>query len=329
MNPSRLLRFLLSRVLCLGVVEEGDGGEPEDDVDGADDAEEGGDTDSEGGETDEAEDDEGDDPDAANDDDAEEGDDDGGLVVSLGGEETPADADEKGAPEWVRDLRRTNRELVRKQRENEAEIARLKGAPAQPAAIVVGEKPTLEGCGWDGDEYAKKLDAWHERKRQADEQKRATDDAQKQQQDAWQKTQDAYTTAKGALKLKDFQDAEETVKDSLSVPQQGMLIDALAPKQAALMVYALGKNPAKLKELAAITSPVKFVVAVARLESQLKVTPKKSAPAPERTARSSVPSASAVDNQMERLRKEARISGDYSKVADMRRAQDAKKKKSA
>ena len=82
----------------------------------------------------------------------------------------------------------------------------------------------------------------------------------------------------------------------------------------ALVIYALGKNPKKAKELAAITDPVKFAFAVAKLESQLKVTNRKAPPPPEKTMRGTGPGSGAVDSTLERLREEAARTGDMTKV---------------
>ena len=91
-------------------------------------------------------------------------------------------------------------------------------------------------------------------------------------------------------------------------------------KNPALVVYAIGKNPAKAKELAAITDPVKFAFAVANLEAQLKVTPRKSKPEPERVpGGASRPLSGTVDSHLERLYDEARRTGDYTKVTDYKR----------
>jgi hypothetical protein len=81
-----------------------------------------------------------------------------------------------------------------------------------------------------------------------------------------------------------------------------------------MVVYALGKNPKKAKELASITDPVKFAFAVAKLEAQLKVAPRKTPPPPEGAIRSTAPISGTVDSNLDRLRSEAERTGDYSKV---------------
>ena len=241
------------------------------------------------------------------------------VVVTIGEESPTSEEEESRAPEWVRELRKANREKDRRLRELEQENATLKGTGSKPAAVQVGEKPTLEGCNYDAAKFETELEAWHERKREADDQQAQAQAAQKKQQEQWQAKLEGYGKAKAALKVKDFEDAEAIAKDSLSVIQQGIVLQGC--DNPAVLVYALGKNPAKAKELAAITDPVKFAFAVAKLETQLKVTPRKSAPPPERTVRSSVAGAAAVDNVLEKLRAEAEKTGDLSKVVAYRAQQ--------
>lgn len=251
------------------------------------------------------------------------------VVITLGDEPTPEE-DDKRAPEWVRDLRKSNRELVRRQRELEAENARLKGAPSgQSAAVTVGEKPKLKEFA-DADEiaeYERDLEAWHTRKREADEQQRTRQQAEEQQQAQWQGRIDAVKKAATTLKVKDYDDASLSFEDTFAPIQQAIVLDGPEdPKTSALLRYALGKNPKKAKELAGIQNPVKFAFAVAKLEAQLKVTPRKQAPAPDRVVRSSVAGAAAVDNELERLRKDAEKTGDLSKVFAYRQQQRAKQR---
>lgn len=314
---SNLLRYLL-RGYLLRVVE--------DDANGPDDAD--GEEDDAGGDGEAGADDAGADADGQGDD--EEADDDA-VTVSLGDDESEQQQEEerRAAPEWVRNLRKEKRELTRTLRQKDEEIARLKGSGAQPAAVTVGEKPTLEGCDYDAEKFEKDLEAWHERRRQVDDQKRTKDEAEARDRENWQRTQDAYGTAKAGLKVANFDDAEGAVEEAFNATQRGIMLVALPPKQAALMVYALGNNPKKLAELSAITDPVKFTFAVAKLEAQLKVSKSKAAPPPERVPRGSIAAGGAVDNQLERLRNEARQTGDYTKVTEYRRQQDQKQRKRA
>lgn len=245
------------------------------------------------------------------------------VVVSIGDPEPASEEDEHRAPEWVRELRKSNREKDRRLRELEQENTRLKGSAA-PAAVVVGEKPTLEGCAYDGAKFEAELTAWHERKRQADEHQAAKEAEQKKQAEAWTATVESYQKKRSDLKAKlpDFDDAEDAVKAACSTVQQSILLDAA--DNPALVIAALGKNPAKLKEIAAMSNPVKFTAAIAKLETQLKLTPKKSAPPPERRVQSTVAGAAAVDNELDKLRADAAKTGDLSKVLEYNRQKRAK-----
>jgi hypothetical protein len=322
MNVFKLLRFLLLHVLHLGIVEAGAGGAADDDTqtgagdDTAGGADDGGGEDTAGGA--EGEDtvegagaeSEGGETDAANDAGAAADE----LVVTIGDDTAPAaeSEEEARAPEWVRQLRKSDREKTRRLRELEAENARLKGAQSAPAPVVVGEKPTLAACDFDQDKFEAELTAWHERKRRADEQAAEKKKAEDAAAAAWAAKVEGYKKAASTLNVKDFEDAEATTIETLNTVQQGIILQGA--KRPELVVYALGKNPKKAKELGEISDPVKFAFAVANLERDLKVTTRKQAPAPERTVRSTVAGAAVVDNELAKLRAEAERTGDYSKV---------------
>jgi hypothetical protein len=244
------------------------------------------------------------------------------VVITLGDEPAPADEEEqlRAAPEWVKNLRKADREKAKRIREQEAEIARLKGATTQqPQQIQVGTKPTLESCEYDESRFETELTAWYERKRQADEQANKQRKEQEDAQAAYQARLASYQTAKTTLKVPDFDDAEAVVLGTLSEQQQGIIVHGA--KNHAALIYALGKNPAQLQKLAAIKDPIQYAFEAARLEAQLKVQPRKAAPAPERKVSGSAGGATGVDNQLERLRAEADRTGDRTKVAAYLRKQ--------
>lgn len=235
------------------------------------------------------------------------------VVVTLGDE--PARTEEEDparAPQWLKDLRKSNREKDRALREKDAEIARLKGSHGQPAALVLGPKPTMADCDFDEALFETKLEEWHTTKRKVDDEVRTQEEAKRTQQAAWEKKLQAHEDAKRALKVRDFDEAEATVEDHFSVVQRGILIDC-AQNSAALQ-YALGKNPAKLKELAAIQNPAHFTWALAQLETKLKVEAKRTAPPAERVIRGSGSLAGTTDKVLEQLRAEADRTGDRTKV---------------
>ena len=231
------------------------------------------------------------------------------VTVTIAGEAEPEPEPER-APDWVRELRRQHRELQRKVREYEA---REQTAPAVADVPKLGAKPKLEDHDYDTDRYETALESWYKQKDAVETAKREQQRQAEEQSKAWQAKLDGYGKAKAELKVRDYDDAEATVQEALNVTQQGVVLQGA--ENPALVVYALGKNPKKAKELAAITDPVKFAFAIAKLESQLKIQPRKTAPPPERTAPTgNAPISAATDNTLERLRAEGMRTGDMTKV---------------
>ena len=246
-------------------------------------------------------------------DDEGEGDDD--VVVSIG-EESPPQEEEARAPEWVRELRKANREKERKIRELEA---KLNATATETKPVALGPKPTLEACDYDSEEYEKKLADWYEQKRHADAAEAEAQAQRDAEAKAWQDKLDSYAKARASLKVRDYEDAEAVALETFNVTQQGIVLQG--SDNPALIIYALGKNSTKAKELASITDPVKFAFAVAKLETQLKVTNRKAAAAPERTISTGGGRISgSVDSTLDRLREEALKTGDMSKVMAYKRS---------
>ena len=245
---------------------------------------------------------------------AGEEDDEEEVVISIG-EEAPPQEEETRAPEWVRELRKANREKERKIRELEA---KLNATAIETKPIALGPKPTLESCDYDSDEYEKKLADWYEQKRQADAAEAEAEAQRDAEAKAWQDKLDSYAKARASLKVRDYEDAEAVALETFNVTQQGIVLQG--SDNPALIIYALGKNTKRAKELASITDPVKFAFAVAKLETQLKVSNRKAAASPERTLASGGARLSgAVDSTLERLRAEAEKTGDYTKVLQYKR----------
>ena len=231
------------------------------------------------------------------------------VVVTIAGESPAPEEEEKQAPEWVRNLRKNYRELQREKRELEERLKAVSPATEQ-SPVTPGKKPTLEDCDYDSDKFENELAGWFERKRQSEETEAKHRAKQQEEQQTWQKKLETYTQSKTGLKVSDFQDAEDAVLEALSVTQQGIILQGA--QNSAVLVYALGKNPNKAKELAGITDPVQFAFAVAKLETQLSVT-KKQAPPPEKRINGNG-SLGTSNAQLDRLREEAARSGDFTKV---------------
>jgi hypothetical protein len=234
------------------------------------------------------------------------------VVVSIG-EEAPPPEEHTPAPEWVRELRKTNRELQRQNRELQS---KLQVQPTEIKPVAIGAKPKLEDHDYDADKYEEALTGWFERKRQADDVNAKQQAEVMNQQKAWQAKLDGYGKAKAELRVRDYEDAEAVAQEVFSITQQGVILQGA--ENPALVVYALGKNPKKAKELAEVSDPVKFAFAVAKLEKELKVTNRRAAPAPERVVSGTGRSSGAVDSTLERLREEAARTGNMTKVIQYR-----------
>ena len=231
------------------------------------------------------------------------------VIVSIGEEAPPPEEQPAHAPEWVRELRKTNRELQRQNRELQS---KLQTTSTETKPVVLGTKPKLEDFDYDADQFETALANWFERKRQADEANAKQEAEVMTQQKAWQAKLEGYGKAKAELRVKDFEDAEAVAQELFNVTQQGVMLQGA--DNPALVVYALGKNPKKAQELAAIKDPVKFAFAVAKLEKDLKVTNRRAAPPPERVVSGTGRSSGAVDSTLERLREEAARTGNMTKV---------------
>ena len=252
--------------------------------------------------------------------DEDTGDGDDEVVVSIG-EDAPPPEETTRAPEWVRELRKADREKARRIKELEAKLNAAAATETKPVAL--GAKPKLEDHDYDTEKYEAALADWYERKRVADQQIEQQRQAEKAQQDAWQARLEGYGKARAELKVRDFEDAEAVAQEVLDVTQQGIVVQGA--DNPALVIYALGKNPKKAKEISSIKDPVKFAFAVAKLEKELKVTNRKAAPPPERTIQGTGRVSGAVDSTLERLRADAEKTGNYTKVIQYKQQKRAAK----
>lgn len=235
------------------------------------------------------------------------------IIVSIG-DEAPEPVEDK-APDWVRELRKSHRELTRRNRELEERLNA--SSNAAPKAVVVGNKPKLEDFDYDTEKYEQELESWYVRKREADSIAAKAEEEAKAHQQAWRDKLDNYGKLKTDLKVKDFDEAEASVQELFDVTQQGIVLQGA--DNPALVIYALGKNEKKAKELATIKDPVKFAFEIAKLETQLKVINRKAPPPPEKTISGTGSTSGSIDSTLDRLRAEAEKTGDYSKVMAYKR----------
>ena len=237
------------------------------------------------------------------------------ITVTIGDEPAPESEinHQGGDSSIIRAVRKRNRELEKEVREARKKLETVT-APKEPE---VGVKPTLEKFDYDTEKYEGALTSWYDRKKQADEKAaKAKEEAQKAEQD-WNARLESYQEAKATFKADDFDEAEAVALESLDQTQQGIIVHGAT--DPALLVYALGKNEVKSKELGAIKDPVKFAFAIAKLEAQLKVSTKKPATQPESKISGNSRPSGSIESTLERLREEANKTGDYSKVMEYKR----------
>jgi hypothetical protein len=240
---------------------------------------------------------------------------DAGLVVEIGGDEE----DDDGAPEWVRNVRRENRELKKKLKALEAS-----DVVTQPAQLP--PEPALEDFDYDTEAFKAAHKEWVKKSLEVEREQEQVRAHQERAQQRWEAKLATYEDGKAKIGAADFDDIEAAVSDIFAKPFPGMNIPDVrmgiikqGAKDPTTLVYALGRNPEKAKELAAIDDPVEFAFALGEISGRMKVVNKK-APPPEGKIKSAAPGvAGAVDNTLERLREEAGKTGDFSKVVAYKR----------
>lgn len=238
------------------------------------------------------------------------------VIVSIGDPKEDEGEENQQAPAWVKKVRQQNRELQRELRE-----ARQKLNQSEVKEPELGEKPKLEGFDYDAGRYETALELWYDNKRKLDEKAAAAKAETEKAGKKWQSKLEAYAQAKAGLGVTDFEEAEAAVYDLLDTTQQGIIVHGA--KDSALVIYAIGKNEAVAKRLAAIKDPVEFAFEVARLEGQLKVTTRKPSIQPEQRISGNGRPSGTTDSTLERLRAEAAKSGDYTKVHAYKRLKQA------
>jgi hypothetical protein len=242
-------------------------------------------------------------------DDEDEPDPEDGLAFTFEDEAAPASGERDTS--LIRKLRAELRESNRR-------LAQVSRAP-EVEPIQVGIKPTLEGCGYDEAVFDEEYDRWNLRKAQAAAQAEASQKAEEANKAAWADEMAAYEGRKKALGVKDFQASEEEVSLALSELQQVVLIKA--SDDNARLIYALGRSPAKLAEIAKIQDPFKLAAAVAKLEGQLKVTKtSRKPPAPDEAIRGSAPASPGNDRRLKQLEADAEKTGDRTALIRYKKA---------
>lgn len=222
------------------------------------------------------------------------------------------EAPEQNESRTFRKLREISNAALKDKRRLERELEEVRAKLPKPEPTL-GAKPTLDQFDYDESKYEEAFAGWMARKAAADDEDRKKLDAQRREQEEVENFKKSYKARADSLGVDDFQEAESEVGTMLNQTQSGLLMRG-ADDPAAL-VYALSKSPTKLIELSRITDPVKFTVAVAKLEMNLSARKtNRPAPEPRISSERSATGHSASGSQLEKLRDEAARTGDYSKV---------------
>lgn len=235
------------------------------------------------------------------------------VTITIGDKEIPH-APEREA-NWLREMRKRDRE-------QQKEIKRLKaqiGEGGKPEGIPeLGKKPTLADFDYDEAKYDEARDAYEARKQIVKAAEAAEADKRSNQEKELRGIIDNYEARKKELNARDFEDSETVCQGELSETQMGLIMQGA--DNAAVVMYALGKNADELKKLAAIKDPVKFAFAVAKLEGQMKITKTRAGTSPERTPTGSGQTAGLKSRNLEALRAEAQRTGNYNQYLAAKRA---------
>lgn len=251
------------------------------------------------------------------------------IEITLGDESLTSDEEEedKSAPAWVKDLRKTHKETQKQNRELQRELDQIRAqkeqAPQGPPQL--GNKPTLEQFDYDSEKYEAALGEYYDQKRQVDDHQRQQEVEVQRQQQEYQEKLAFYEDKKKALPVRDYEDVEQRVVDNLDLNQQQLILQGA--EDPALVVYAIGKSPNRVKELAAIKDPIKFVREFTKLEMNLKVNKRRAKPSPEGKIAGSG-RKSGTDSTMKKLEAEALKTGDMNKLLAYERKVKARKKTS-
>lgn len=222
------------------------------------------------------------------------------------------EAPEQNESRTFRKLREISNAALKDKRRLERELEEIRAKLPKPEPTL-GPKPTLDQFDYDESRFSEAYDNWMEQKAAMDRADHQRLEEQRKQQEEVENFKKSYKARADSLGVDDFQEAESEVGTMLNQTQSGLLMRG-ADDPAAL-VYALSKSPTKLIELSRITDPVKFTVAVAKLEMNLTSRkPNRPAPEPRISSERSATGHSASSSQLEKLRDEAARTGDYSKV---------------
>lgn len=200
----------------------------------------------------------------------------GDEEISLA-EEDDDHVDGQPAPQWVKDLRKNNREKDKELRELRRQLEQVQSRPAeqqpQQQADVIPPKPTLESCEYDEEAYEAALTDWHEKKGRAEQSKQQQQRQQQEYQQRFQQRVEAHKQRAAKLPVKDYQEMEEIVRAEVPDMHKEILIHC-ADEGSELIAYGLGKSQQLRQRVAAETDPIRAAFLLGQISKQVSLAPK-------------------------------------------------------
>lgn len=184
--------------------------------------------------------------------------------------------DGQPAPQWVKDLRKNNREKDKELRELRRQLEEIQSKPAevqQPQSDAIPPKPTLESCDYDEVAFEQAVTDWHEKKSRAEQSKQQQQRQQQEYQQRFQQRVEAHQKRASTLPVKDYQQMEEIVRAEVPDLHKEILIHC-ADEGSELIAYGLGKSQQLRQRVAAETDPLRAAFLLGQISKQVSLAPK-------------------------------------------------------
>lgn len=192
-------------------------------------------------------------------------------------EEDDDHVDGQPAPQWVKDLRKNNREKDKELRELRRELEQVKSKPAEQQPLqqvdVIPPKPTLESCDYDEVAFEQAVTDWYEKKSRAEQSKQQQLRQQQEYQQRFQQRVEAHQKRASTLPVKDYQQMEEIVRAEVPALHKEILIHC-ADEGSELIAYGLGKSQQLRQRVAAETDPLRAAFILGQISKQVSLAPK-------------------------------------------------------
>lgn len=203
--------------------------------------------------------------------------------LRVGDEEIPLSeedddhVDGQPAPQWVKDLRKNNREKDKELRELRRQLEQVQSRPTeqqpQQQTDVIPPRPTLESCEYDEEAFEQAMTDWHEKKSRAEQQMQQKERQQQEYQQRFQQRVEAHKQRAAKLPVKDYQEMEEIVRAEVPDLHKEILIHC-ADEGSELIAYGLGKSQQLRQRVAAETDPIRAAFLLGQISKQVHLAPK-------------------------------------------------------